>query len=1079
MSQSSLGKVTGALVALVGLMAVFTAIGLGASAPATRAAEPTEVAITEGSLNWGIKASFRRYVGEGGITTSGGVTRPNDATPEYPVPGFQWPLVSGTFDTATKSTVIQFAGSVHFLAHEGALDMLIADPKLVLSGAESTLYATVKSQPLSGGGIKDFGVIPIVSLDLTGKEPTVEGGTTTWPGLPSYLTSEAGDPFAGFYPVSTAMDAVSTTYEGPGGKAPVTVEKWDVPGSVKLERTLIASNVHPTSVWPDLAHDVILVVEQPGAIRALDPDTLQPIGTAAPITRQENIINSHSAFDSVNDAVFVTVGATVHEEAWNAGSQSFTDTELPGASLGNDSYADLAYNATAERLVAYNGYTLVTWDREGESWEHNEYDLAAPSAYLPRIAVDDEGRVLTATAAGAPKLVSTWEMEGERWASVEPLPGNYTDPQAVQPGEFDQPSQVQIGPDGTAYFGSYLGRIFTAKPDAEGNYQQVGTSVSQRIGNVFDSAIDPVDGTVFFSAQGAGRVISYRDGAAAGSTVVPVVGFPNNFPYPYHGLAVDTDHNLYVHSSDSAEGGLWKFRRVGLTPTITTQPEDVTTTLGLGEASQPVTFTAAAEGTPAPTLQWQSRAGSTGRWTDIPGETGTTLELSASVDKSGLQVRAVATNAAGALATEEATLDVQAAPAIVIQPESKTTVAGTPVAFAVAPSGNPYPAVQWQRLDPSGFWVNIEDANSPTMTLEDPATSMSGSKLRARLRNTYGTVYTHVVTLTVEPMASGPVGVTGGYLDWGVKASFRSYVRGPIAKGDYSPAGGATENSDGTLRFPATGGSYEAATGGTSVRLAGSVHFTGHDGALDMTFSALHVVLEGDGTGTLYADAVSTPLTAGAAPVSYPGVALADLDEGAATVTKSSGSASWKGIGADLSAAGAPAFAGFYAAGQELDPADLAITVGGPVNDGPAPSDPGTSGDGNVTPSSPDARTADVTSTATTIRRATVHTAAGRLKVRGSGTVSVASVSCPDGPCTVKAPKALRLRRAGVTAGVKVIKPTMIESGQIGTIKLRLSAGALELLAGHTVKLKLRVVTTAADGTKTTTVVRPKVSVPA
>lgn len=1073
MSESSLGKVTGALVALVALVAAFAVVGLSSA----RADESTQVQISSGSLDWGVKASFRRYVGEGGITVAGGVTRANDASAEFPVPGFEWPLASGTFDTETKSTVLQFAGSVHFLAHEGALDMLIADPKLVLTGAESTLYATVKSQPLSGGGIKDFGVIPIVSLDLTGKEPTVEAGTTTWPGLPSYLTSEAGDPFAGFYPVSTAMDPVATTYEGPGGKAPVTVDKWDTPGSVKLERVLIAGYVHPTSVYPDLAHDVIVVVEQPGAIRALDPDTLQPIGTAAPITRQENIINSHSAFDSANDAVFVTVGATVHEEAWDAATETFTDTELPGASLGNDSYADLAYNATAERLAAYNGYTLVTWDREGESWTHAEYDLQSGGAYLPRIAVDDAGRVLTATAGGGPKEITTYEMEGETWAVAETLPGNYTDPQAVQPGEFDQPSQVQIGPDGTAYFGSYLGRIFAAKPDAEGLYQQVGTSVSQRIGNVFDSAIDPVDGTVFFSAQGAGRVIAYRDGAAAGTTVVPVVGFPNNFPYPYHGLAVDSDHNVYVHSSDAAEGGLWKFRRVGLTPTITTQPQNATTTLGLGESSKPVTFTAAAEGTPAPTLQWQSRAGSSDRWTDIAGETGTTLELDASVDKSGLQVRAVATNEAGALATEVATLDVQAAPAIVIQPESKATVAGTPVSFAVAPSGNPYPAVQWQRLDPSGFWVNVEDATSPTMTLEEPVTAMSGAKLRARLRNAYGTVYTHAVTLTVEAAASGPVGVTGGYLDWGVKASFRSYVRGPIAKGDYTTAGGASENGDGTLRFPATGGRYEAATGETSVRLAGSVHFTGHDGALDMTFSALHVVLDGDGIGTLYADAVSTPLTAGAAPVAYPGVALADLDEGAATVTRTTGSASWKGIGADLSAAGAPAFAGFYAAGQELDPADLAITVGGPVNDEPTPGDDGGT-DPGTTPTPAVTGTTGTTSAAV-LRSATVRSASGLLRLHHGRTVSVASVSCPDGPCTVKAPKALRLRRAGVTAGVKVIKPTTLESGQIGTIKLRLTPAALKLLAGHTVKLKLRVTTTAADGTKTTTVVRPKVSVPA
>jgi hypothetical protein len=1079
MSESVLGKVAAWAVALVALIGVSVAWGTGAGTSA-RAAEPTEVQITEGSLNWGVKASFRRYVGEGGITVAGGVTRASDTSAEFPVPGFQWPLVSGTFDTESKSTVLQFGGSVHFSAHEGALDLTIGQPKLVLTGAESTLYASVKSEPLSGGSIVDYGVIPIVSLDLTGKEPTVAGGTTTWPGLTSYLTSEAGEPFAGFYPVSQQMDSVSTSYEGPGGKAPVTVEKWDSPGTAKFAKALVNPNVKPTSVYPDLAHDVIVVVEQAGAIKALDPETLQPIGSAAPVTRQENITNSHSAYDSVRGALFVVVGGTVHEETWDAGTSSFTDVVLPGAELPTDYSADLAYNDEAEMLAHYDGSDLQTWTRDGASWTRKDFHVDKAS-YLTRMAVDDDGSILLTMASTAPMEIMFSEEGGEKVAKVMTLPGSYTDPQATQPLEFGQPSQVQFGPDGTAYLASYKGRVWAAQKGSDGIYRQSGTPMAPNIGNAFDSAIDPVDGTLVLSAQGANRVLAYHDGAFAGSTIIPTLGFPNNFPYPYHGVAVDSEHNLYAGSGDSAEGGIWKLRRLGLTPTVTTQPQDATTTLGLGEASKPVNFTVAATGTPAPTLQWQSRAGSSDRWTNLAGKTAPTLELSASVDKSGLQVRAVATNAAGALATDVATLDVQAAPAIVVQPESKTTVAGTPVTFAVAPSGNPYPEVQWQRRDSQGFWVNVEGATSPTMTIEEPVTAMSGTTVRARIHNTYGTIYSKAVTLTVEAPASGPVGVTGGYLDWGVKESFRSYVRGPIAKGDYSAAGGATENGDGTLRFPATGGSYDAASGVTSVRLAGSVHFTGHAGALEMTFSALHVLFDGKGGGTLYADAVSKPDTTGAAAVAYPGVALADLNEAAATVTRSAGAAAWTGIGAKLSAAGAPAFAGFYQPGQVLDPADLSIAVGGPVNDTPPPTDPGTTEEPGTDPPAERAvtGTTETTPAATVAAKATVRVAAGRIQVRNGRTVAVASISCPAGPCTVQAPKALRLRRAGVTAGVRVIKPGTLHSGEIGAVKLRLSAAAVKLLAGHTARLRLRVVTTAGDGTRTTTTVRPQVTVPA
>ncbi|HEY0276660.1 MAG TPA: HtaA domain-containing protein [Solirubrobacterales bacterium] len=1075
----------GLLQAALALTAIVLAWLAWADVPSARAADaPAAPAqITEGSLNWGVKASFRRYIGEAGITTSGGVARSDDATSEFPVPGFDWPLVSGSFDSETSSTVLQFGGSVHFLAHEGLLDMTVSEPKLVLTGGESTLYAAVKSRPFSSNEVIDYGVIPVVSLDLSEAEPTVADGSTSWTALPSFLTTDAGPAFAGFYSVSTDMDPVSATYEGPGGKAPTTVEAWDSPGSAKYEKVLVAGGVHATSVWPDLAHDAIVVVEQGGAIRALDPGTLQPLGSPAPISRQENITISHSAYDPVHGALFVVVGAVVHELTWDAAGSSFSDATLPGASLANDSYAGLAYNSTAGELAVYNGKTMVTWIRDGVSWEHAEYDLESEiSAYMPRIAVDDDGDVLTATAAGAPKEVLTYEFEGEHFAYTETLPGDYTDPQAVQPGQYDQPSQVVIGPDGTAYFGSYLGRVWAAEKGEDGLYHQVGSAVSQGIGNVFDSAVDPTDGTVLLAAQGANRVLAYRDGATAGSTSIPSLGFPNNFPYPYMGIAVDTDHYLYVNSSDTAEGGLWKLRRVGLTPTITTQPQDATKTLVLGEASGTVTFTAAAEGTPAPTLRWQSRAGSSDRWTDLPGETGTTLRLTATVQQSGLQVRAVATNAAGTLASEPATLDVEAPPAIVVQPESQATVAGTPVSFGVASTGNPAPGIQWQRLDPSGFWVNVEDATSATLTIDEPTTAMSGATLRARLRNAYGTVYTRSVTLIVAPSAAGPVGVTGGYLDWGVKASFRDYIRGPIAQGDYTTAGGASENADGTLRFPVLGGSYDPATRVTSVRLGGSVQFTGHAGALDLTFSALHVALDGAGEGTLYADAVTKADEPDAQPVAYAGVALADLDETVASVSRTGGSVSWSGIGAKLSAAGAPAFAGFYSVGHELDPASLAITVGGPVNDGPGagesggPGESGSTGAGGGDSSGPVAAPStevEAVSKPKAARWPKVRAVTGSIKVRGRNAVRIATITCAEGPCKVRAPKVVAARIGGKRSLIEVLAPRVVRSGGAAPIRLRLTAAEAKALKGHAVRLSVRVV--SIQGTRRTELtVHPK-----
>src|SRR5262249_44731315 len=73
---------------------------------------------------------------------------------------------------------------------------------------------------------------------------------------------------------------------------------------------------------------------------------------------------------------------------------------------------------------------------------------------------------------------------------------------------------------------------------------------------------------------------------------------------------------------------------------------------------------------------------------------------------------------------------------------------------------------------------------------------------------------------------AAPRQVQGGALDWGIKASFRSYITGPIAHGAMSATGGASQNADGTFRFPVSGGgSYDSATGALTLSFSGGVHF--------------------------------------------------------------------------------------------------------------------------------------------------------------------------------------------------------------------------------------------------------------
>lgn len=63
--------------------------------------------------------------------------------------------------------------------------------------------------------------------------------------------------------------------------------------------------------------------------------------------------------------------------------------------------------------------------------------------------------------------------------------------------------------------------------------------------------------------------------------------------------------------------------------------------------------------------------------------------------------------------------------------------------------------------------------------------------------------------------------VSGGRLDWGIKASFQSYVTGPIAQGSWNLTGSAGTIGSSQFRFPSAQGSYDPGTGTLNMRLPG------------------------------------------------------------------------------------------------------------------------------------------------------------------------------------------------------------------------------------------------------------------
>ncbi|HMZ20956.1 MAG TPA: putative Ig domain-containing protein, partial [Blastocatellia bacterium] len=128
-------------------------------------------------------------------------------------------------------------------------------------------------------------------------------------------------------------------------------------------------------------------------------------------------------------------------------------------------------------------------------------------------------------------------------------------------------------------------------------------------------------------------------------------------------------------------------------PAVSLQPTDQSVCPG-GNAS----FTAAATGNPAPTVQWQTSADGGANFDNLPGANSDSLTLNGVTSGlNGRRYRAVFTNVAGTATTNAAVLTVQTATSIAAPPVSQTVCAGAPVTFTVTPGGTGPFTFQWRR----------------------------------------------------------------------------------------------------------------------------------------------------------------------------------------------------------------------------------------------------------------------------------------------------------------------------------------------------------------------------------------------
>lgn len=274
--------------------------------------------------------------------------------------------------------------------------------------------------------------------------------------------------------------------------------------------------------------------------------------------------------------------------------------------------------------------------------------------------------------------------------------------------------------------------------------------------------------------------------------------------------------------------------------------------------------------------------------------------------------------------------------------ELKLTGLGTAATQITAAVGKKRPAI-FTAATTGAFGAGAGAAvlEGAPLLLTKAGAKLLASKLDLRKRPKPGVAGTFAIS------ASTPVPVKSGVIEWGVRASFRSYVVNAPPPGTVTATAPATVNgviatSAGFFAFPVTGGQYQKGLGGVADTLTvaadGGANFgkAGHC-IMDVSVYRPRVSIAATGSG-LTADTVNDIDTfAGGCvdagpPSEVAGVPFADLVPAAPAYADGGKSVTWAAIPSTLTASGAANFAAggmvAYPPGDPMDAVTVRITTG-------------------------------------------------------------------------------------------------------------------------------------------------------
>ncbi|MGO9462978.1 MAG: beta strand repeat-containing protein, partial [Isosphaeraceae bacterium] len=348
----------------------------------------------------------------------------------------------------------------------------------------------------------------------------------------------------------------------------------------------------------------------------------------------------------------VTVTAKNSVEPVAGGIISFS-APLSGASavLSSDS-ATIGSNGAASITAtagATGGSFVVTGSVAGTETTAL-FDLTDEVAPVVTSSPSDQSVVVgqpasfSASADGIPNASVQWQIEAPGATTFSNISGATSTTYTFTPASSDDGDQFQ------AVFTNAAGSVTSNAASLQVLYAPIITTEPA------STSFNPGD-LVTFTAAAAGDpqpTVLWQQSADGGTSWTSIAGATSP-TYRFNAPAADAGDEfraLFTNSIGSTPTSPATLI-LNTLPVVTSQPANTTVAI-----TQSASFTAAATGTPAPTVQWQFEVSGSTFWADIPGATSTTYSFTPTGADSGTFYRAAFTNGAGTVTTSAAELTV-------------------------------------------------------------------------------------------------------------------------------------------------------------------------------------------------------------------------------------------------------------------------------------------------------------------------------------------------------------------------------------------------------------------------------------